>query len=672
MKLRNQLLTLSLATLLVPWFGWKLVQELERFLRAGQESAMLASARTVSRALPAEHQSVLIFGRDRILPLRELSVQPHLDGYADDWPEPETTTVFQSKSSKLELRVAAGRYQNQLYLLCTVIDTSPVRQSLPAEADGEPSDSDGVILFLRSARGLISFRIHTAAPGPLNLTSLTEGGGQLQGYWLDRPDGYVMELSLPQTTELVDLSIGAIDVQNRSGAQRMANSVGTVENEVPATWLSLVDRSPELDTWLSSVVPDGSRAWVIDAGAWVMADSGSTPAPAGRELSFAERLLYRAVAGSRTEILATREQQRIRIDEEIAASALDGNEARHWSQDAEDALVRNTVSVPIELAGKIRGAVILEANSDGMLLVTNRALGRLLLSTLLLTFGLAAGLWFFATRLSRRVQKLSSAVSQAMDDTANPGELPLTDDRDELGELARNNAHLLKAISNYTNYLQKLAGRLSHELKTPLAITRSSLDNLVSQDLSPDASRYVDRAREGLDRQAAIVSAMSEASRLEAAVESADWEVVDLVSVIGHCADAYRGVYPDRHIQFEHADEHINLRCAPDMLAQALDKLVENAMSLTGPKDKVQISLSRNTNECRISVSNTGSSLPDLLPEQLFDSLVTMREKSGGRHLGLGLYIVRLVAEAHGGTVGAGNLDENTGVEFVISLPVTK
>ncbi|NIM70242.1 MAG: hypothetical protein GTN86_09215, partial [Xanthomonadales bacterium] len=50
MKLRNQVLTLSLVTLLVPWSGWQLVQELEGFLRAGQEHALLASARTVAQA----------------------------------------------------------------------------------------------------------------------------------------------------------------------------------------------------------------------------------------------------------------------------------------------------------------------------------------------------------------------------------------------------------------------------------------------------------------------------------------------------------------------------------------------------------------------------------------------------------------------------------------------
>ena len=115
MKLRNQLLTLSLATLLVPWFGWKLVQELERFLRAGQETALLASARTVSRALPAQYQSGLMFGRERILHLRNLDAQPHLDGYFDDWPQVGKLTEFRSPDDKLQLAIMAGRAGNQLY-----------------------------------------------------------------------------------------------------------------------------------------------------------------------------------------------------------------------------------------------------------------------------------------------------------------------------------------------------------------------------------------------------------------------------------------------------------------------------------------------------------------------------------------------------------------------------
>ena len=72
MKLRNQLLALSLLTLLLPWSGWKLVQELENFLRESEENALLASARIVSQSLPPGHRQDLQLARGQILPLRQL------------------------------------------------------------------------------------------------------------------------------------------------------------------------------------------------------------------------------------------------------------------------------------------------------------------------------------------------------------------------------------------------------------------------------------------------------------------------------------------------------------------------------------------------------------------------------------------------------------------------
>ena len=137
-----------------------------------------------------------------------------------------------------------------------------------------------------------------------------------------------------------------------------------------------------------------------------------------------------------------------------------------------------------------------------------------------------------------------------------------------------------------------------------------------------------------------------------------------------HCVEAYRGVHPTRTINLELPPDACNLRCAPELIAQALDKLVDNAITLSAADCALDISLSRVSGECLIRVANSGTRLPDVLHEQLFNSLVSMREKRGsGRHLGLGLYIVRLVAEAHGGSVAATNLSGDKGVEFIIHLP---
>ncbi len=671
MKLRNQLLTLSLATLLVPWFGWKLVQELEQFLRAGQESALLASARTVAQALPREHQTLLLFGRATALPLREFDSQPIVDGYPDEWEEPASALAFDSPDGVLRLELLGGGFRNQLFLFARVGDITPMR-ALPPDAVAGPdrAASDGLSLYLRNERGMNHFRLHTAAPGPLLVSSQVEGGGQLEGHWQEQPDGYHVEIALPPGARSLDISIGAVDVSVGAAGQVIRREAGTLRDGLPGRWLNPAPPVAALRDWLAEVVPDESRAWVLDARGWVVAGTGPVAADPSRQLSWAERALYRVVAGGRTELRSERPERTLRLDEPLVAAALAGEAGQHWGQDPDNAAVRNTVAVPVILQGEPHGAVVLEASSDGLLLVTNRALGRLLISTLLVTVGLAAGLWWFASRLSRRVQRLSGAVSEAMDDTAHPRDLPLTADGDELGELARNNARLLRAVADYTGYLQKLASRLSHELKTPLAITRSSLDNLDTQSLDDEGRRFLARAREGLDRQTAIVRAMSEASRLEAAVRAADWEEADLSELLRHCVEAYRGVHPGREIELLLPESPVLWRCAPDLLVQALDKLVDNAIGLTGADDTVTVALEPAERGMVIAVRNTGSRLPDVLHEQLFDSLVSLRERGeAGRHLGLGLHIVRLVAEAHGGRAKARNLPDGAGVEFTIGLP---
>jgi signal transduction histidine kinase len=163
---------------------------------------------------------------------------------------------------------------------------------------------------------------------------------------------------------------------------------------------------------------------------------------------------------------------------------------------------------------------------------------------------------------------------------------------------------------------------------------------------------------------------MSEASRLEAAIAAAEWAEVDLAKLLVSLGEGYRAVHPGRAVRIVTPTEPCPLFCAPDLIAQALDKLADNALSLSGPRDEVTLALEARPDGFAFAVRNTGSRLPDELRERLFDSLVSLRDKRGETpHLGLGLYIVRLVAAAHGGSVTARNLPEDEGVEFRIHLP---
>ena len=659
MKLRTKLLALSLLTLLLPWSAWKLLQELEGFLREAQEETLLASAHTMASVIPVGFQTRLLFLPNPFLPIRPLERQPSLDGYPDEWPDANRPLVFESPDGELGMGVLAGSHRGSLYLLIDVKSTSRGR----------------IRLLTRDPRGLFSYTIEPQAPGPLQLRSERGGAGQMEGFWLEREDGYRVELALPLAARDTDVSVRVEEIDAGSGEPtRMA---GSMDTDLQPGWIGLIPRWQEVSDWLARSEVESVRTWMVDSGGWVLADSATdsgtvpgAPEAGTQKTTWLQRSLYALVANEPPEPLEAQwSVNPVRITGPVIEAALAGGEGTHWTREPDTAAVWNTVSVPVVVEDQVRGAIVMQSASEGLLLMTNRAMSRLLLTTLALTLVLAISLWFFASRLSRRVRRLSGAVSDAMEDRADPGEIPLVGDRDELGELARNNEKLLRAVTGYSQYLQTLASKLSHELKTPLAITRSSLDNLSHRELDPETRRFLDRAQEGVDRQGAIIRAMSEASRLEASIEGAEWTEVDLGQLVLACAEGYRAVYPGRRIDTHVPEVGLELNCAPDLLAQALDKLVDNAMSLSGEDETVTINVESYDEHLDLVVQNTGTRLPEDLPERLFDSLVSLRKSRGeAPHLGLGLYIVRLVAEAHNGGASARNLSSTRGVEFRIRL----
>jgi signal transduction histidine kinase len=660
-KLRSKLLALSLLTLLLPWSAWKLLQEVEGFLRESQEHALFAAAQTMVGVIPVGFQTRLLFLPEDYLLLRRLPRAPVLDGYDYDWPDAGQARSWASGRGDLVVDVLAGAHDGRLHLM---FEVRSARRAAGAQPRGR------LMLEARDPRGMYRFTLEPEAPGPLQLSSERQGAGQLEGYWLEREDGYRVELRLPMAAADADLRF---EVQDRGAV--IARVVAPPPTNAGG-WVGLVGEWRSVSRWMAASGMDAARSWLVGPDGWVLADSGAGApeerAPgAGPKTTWAQRTLYRLVAGGRTrEVDSAGPEDPARLDGPAVRRALAGTPAADWTRERETAVVRNTVAVPIELEGAVRGALVMQSTSDGLLLMTNRAMGRLLFTTLALALALAAALWLFASRLSRRVQRLGGAVSRAMADGAEPQALPLVRDRDELGELARNNERLLRAVAEYSAYLKTLASKLSHELKTPLAITRSSLDNLADRDLDPETQRFVERAREGVDRQSAIVRAMSEASRLEAAIAAAEWAEVDLARLLISLGEGYRAVHPGREVRIATPKEPCPLYCAPDLLAQALDKLADNALSLSGPGDEVMLALETRPDGFALAVRNTGSRLPDELRERLFDSLVSLRDKRGETpHLGLGLYIVRLVAAAHGGSVTARNLPGDEGVEFRIHLP---
>jgi signal transduction histidine kinase len=161
-------------------------------------------------------------------------------------------------------------------------------------------------------------------------------------------------------------------------------------------------------------------------------------------------------------------------------------------------------------------------------------------------------------------------------------------------------------------------------------------------------------------------------------LESAEVERFDLSAVIAGCVEGYRAAYPLRRFELSRPEAPVAMEGVPDAFAQLLDKLVENASDFAPPEGSIRIFLAADGRFARLAVENSGPPLAEETLGRLFDSMVTLREPdrtrggAEGAHLGLGLYIVRLIAEFHGGRVRASNLADAAGVRFEVELPLLR
>jgi signal transduction histidine kinase len=108
---------------------------------------------------------------------------------------------------------------------------------------------------------------------------------------------------------------------------------------------------------------------------------------------------------------------------------------------------------------------------------------------------------------------------------------------------------------------------------------------------------------------------------------------------------------------------------APDLIVQMLDKLIDNAVDFSAEGATIAVKLHIEPSFAELSVANPGPPIPPEAASRLFESLWQSRVESDKRpHFGLGLYIVRLIAEFHSGSAQAANLPDNSGAVFTVRL----
>ncbi|HRD34262.1 MAG TPA: ATP-binding protein [Rhodocyclaceae bacterium] len=431
---------------------------------------------------------------------------------------------------------------------------------------------------------------------------------------------------------------------------------------------------PEVEAILRGLERTTSRIQVINRDLQLVAQAGSLASPsdpdgaAGSALWRLWRKLLERVLSAPAAAESSGEPHDARAE---VFEALMGGEASRVRRLDSPPIVVVAAAHPVWSGDRVLGVVRVEESTQSIASLRNQAVERLIMLTLGGFVVAALLVLAFASRLSSRIRRLRDEAEHAVDGRGRVRQrVSASRAGDEIGDLSRSFQALLARLDQHHAYLESMANRLSHELRTPIAVVRSSLENLRMEVGDASAQTYLDRADAGLSRLSRILTRMSEATRMEQALASAELERFDLAAVVAECINGYRVAYPARDFESRLPPYPVYVRGVPDLAAQMLDKLVENAADFATPGTPIRIDLGFQTTTATLSVSNTGPLLPAELEGRLFESMVSARPRgaAGDPHLGLGLYVARMIARFHGGKLQADNLPDGSGVCFGAQL----
>ena len=702
--LRSKFIFLSCFLLLLPWLGYEYVWEMEKFLRQGQEKTLVGTTRALATAL---HERPALFDPqnnflDQVIKGRDLYAYNlnnpiQLDGKLSDW-QPYQNLIWHyderylqgdktdHQSADLSFDHMVGKYGEFLYAVFKVTDESLVYR---AKNSLSLTRNDHLQIMLKTPEGKFKHYIVAARQdGWVNAFDAQTNTPftKIQGYFTSTATGYNIELRFPLS--MLGNKLGfAIEDWDSKKVEPQLMSTSNILN--PNDIGSVLVPSPEINRILKGMGHSGSRIWVVDNHHRVLAQSGSihhadgvwadgiTDKPAKTwwqrfEQNYLHPLYYKVLTRPENEFLDTLHDVAAMQGSHIG-KALSGTPASSWRLTPDNKAVILSAAYPIWINDKVIGAVIAEETTNGVRTLRNKSLEKLFNVILAVMLIGTVTLFFFASRISNRIRRLRDTAEQAIDAQGRvTGTINYSDSNDEIGDLSRSFANIVSRLGGYTDYLETMSSRLSHELRTPVAVVRSSLENLQMQPQSELSQKYLDRASEGVERLGKIITTMSEATRLEQSIQSNEPELFELQKVITGCMQGYQLTYPQHVFTLTICDTPLPVMGAPEFIAQLLDKLINNALEFSQIDNPISVSLSKYDNKAVLIVKNKGPLLPQGLTEHIFDSMVSVRSQQLQQqpHLGLGLYIVRLVCEYHEGSVTAANNPQRDGVVFTVKLPI--
>ena len=406
--------------------------------------------------------------------------------------------------------------------------------------------------------------------------------------------------------------------------------------------------------------------------------------PEIREPSWFERTwleTVRAINRTVETVSATGRQpiaEALSLDEEVTR-ALKGEPvfSERFNDEAKRVL---SITMPIEKVLRVVGTLTIETSDVAEIIAAERAaLVPLIVVAMLVALITATLLTLGIARPLRKLALSSERVATGAAQRLNLGKLH--DRKDEIGDLARAMEAMTVSLYDRIQENERFAADVAHELKNPLTSIRSAVETMQAISDPEKKAKMANVIARDVIRLDRLISDISNLSRLEAEIVREKLVRVDLNRLLEDIVSIYRDTVREGEATVvlalaDKATHDVMGREGP--LGQVIRNLVENARSFSPAGGEVTVTLASISSArgpvVRLTVEDQGPGIPPDKLEKIFQRFYTDRPVGAkfGNNSGLGLSIVRQIAETHRGQVWAENRmvdGKIAGARFVVELP---
>ncbi|MDZ7792186.1 MAG: HAMP domain-containing sensor histidine kinase [Spirochaetia bacterium] len=278
--------------------------------------------------------------------------------------------------------------------------------------------------------------------------------------------------------------------------------------------------------------------------------------------------------------------------------------------------------------------------------------------------------WILSSSMLKPISSVVNAVQKVIHTGNYDQQIPVKRNSKEFDELVRLINKMFSKLNTLITNLKGTLENVAHDLRTPMTRIRTRAEVALQQQDDPEEMRATLRTivNEG-ETINSLLRLILDAAEAESGIVKIDAREFDLIAICREAVEVYQYVAEEKSVElYLKCPDKLIIRADPSRLQQAIGNLLDNAVKYTGQGTSVELEVTSTSEMVHLIIRDQGPGISENEIDDIWAPRYRLprTEKSAG--YGLGLTIVKAVADAHNGSVSVKNRSTK-GAEFTFSLP---